>query len=312
MSSSPTTAVPAALERVAGRCRTDPALAATCCLLAAVDGVEVAAHDLHGHGLDNPAETIASVTKSLLSSLVGHALDQGALELGTTLGELLGGRVPGPRRSATVHQLLTMTSGAAGGLLEIDAVMELPGGWVEELLAAEQLDEPGTRFRYDNGTWHLLAAGLQQAVGGDLLGWARSGPLAAVGAADVEWPVDPDGVPYGFGDARLSPRALLALGEAWRTGTGVPGWYRERAWRAWTPGGPPEHRGYGYGWWVGADAGEATRLAAGWAGQAVLVAPGPGLCVVATGCPSRWREGSTRPVLAELAEVVAASRDGRS
>jgi CubicO group peptidase (beta-lactamase class C family) len=300
--------VAAALADLAARCRREPELAHTGALLAAVDGADVAAHDLHGHGLDTPVPTIASVTKSLLSTVVGWAWHDGLVRLDATLHELLGDRVPPARRDATVAHLLTMTSGAAGGLLEIDEVMTLPRGWVEALLRFPQLDPPGAVYRYDNGAPHLLAAGLQAAVGGDLLAFARDRALPPSGTAGVVWPRDPEGVPYGFGDARLSPRALLAFGEAWRTGVAVPPGWRDLAWHAHAAGGLPEHRPYGYLWWVGADAGVPTYLAAGWAGQCVLVAPSLELTVVATGCPGDWRDGFSRPALAELAAVVGAAR----
>jgi CubicO group peptidase (beta-lactamase class C family) len=303
--------VPAALDALAIRCRSEPAFAHTCALLAAVDGVEVAAHDLHGHGLDTPAPTIASVTKSLLSTVVGWALSDGLLTRDATLHDLLGDRVPPARRAATVHHLLTMTSGAAGGLPEIDAIMELPHGWVDALVRAPQLDPPGAVFRYDNGAPHLLAAMVRVAVGGDLLGYARERALPPSGCAGVIWPVDPEGVPFGFGEARLTPRELLGFGEAWRTGVAVPEAYRADAWRAHTAGGMPEHRGYGYGWWVGADAGVPSYLAAGWAGQAVLVVPARALTLVTTGCPATWREGFSRAVLPHLADAVSAAEPAR-
>ncbi len=297
--------VATALAGAGERCLADPALRHTATLLAGLAGEEVAALDLHGHGLDVPVPTIASVTKSVLSTVTGWALEEGLVGLGTTLHELLGDAVPPSRRPATVHHALTMTSGAAGGLLAIDDVMELAGGWVDELLQAEQLDVPGSRFRYDNGVAHLLAAGLQRAVGGDLLGYARP-VLAATGCADIDWPRDPDGVPYGFGDARLTPRQLLSFGQAWLGGSAVPGWYRELAWTPHTAGGSPEHRAYGYCWWIGETAGLPSHLAAGWAGQAVLVVPALRLTLVATGCPDGWREGSSRSALAELEAVVGA------
>ncbi|WP_114558715.1 serine hydrolase domain-containing protein [Desertihabitans aurantiacus] len=297
-------ALVAGLQRVAARCREEPALGATATLLAAVGDREVAAVDLHGQGLDTPVPTIASVTKSLLSTVTGWALADGLVELTTTLHDLLGDPVPPPRRPATVHHLLSMTGGADGGLLPIDDVMELPSGWVPALLGFAQLDVPGSRFRYDNGAWHLLAAGLQRAVGGDLLGYARR-VLEPSGCAEVDWPRDPEGVPFGFGDARLSPRQLLAFGRAWADGRAVPDGYRERAWRTYSPGGPPEQRPYGYGWWLStADADVRTRLAAGWAGQAVLIAPGHGLVLVATGSPERWHDDSSRPVLPLLEELA--------
>ncbi|WP_158548149.1 serine hydrolase domain-containing protein [Desertihabitans brevis] len=307
-------ALGAGLERVAARCRDEPELAATSTLLAAVGNREVTAVDLHGDGLDTPVPTIASVTKSLLSTVTGWALADGLVDLTTTLHELLGDPVPPPRRPATVHHLLSMTSGADGGLLPIDDVMALPSGWVPALLEFAQLDAPGRRFRYDNGAWHLLAAGLQRAVGGDLLGYARR-VLEPSGCADVDWPRDLEGVPYGFGDARLSPRQLLAFGRAWADGRAVPDRYRERAWRACSPGGPPEQRPYGYGWWLSPDdAGVRTCLAAGWAGQAVLIAPDHGLVLVATGSPERWRNDASRPVLPLLEElardVLSAARPG--
>jgi hypothetical protein len=58
---------------------------------------------------------------------------------------------------------------------------------------------------------------------------------------------------------------------------------------------------------VGTDAGVPTFLAAGWAGQCVLVAPVAGLTVVTTGCPDRWREGFSRAARDGLAPVVAAA-----
>ncbi|MDI1461256.1 serine hydrolase domain-containing protein [Catellatospora sp. KI3] len=299
-----------AAAALAQRCRTEAALAHTSSLLVAHRGVELAAYDLHADGLDTPVPTIASVTKSLLSTVTGWAWHDGLVRLDDTLGALLGDRVPPARRGATVHQLLSMTSGAAGGMLEIDEIMELPRGWVDELLRFPQTDPPGTVFRYDNGAPHLLAAALHQ-VTGDLPGYAGR-VLARIGCAGADWPVDPEGVPYGFGDARLSPRALLRFGEAWRTGAAVPPAYRELAWTAHSPGGPPLDRGYGYLWWVAADRPETVHVAAGWAGQCVLVAPALELTVVATGSPDRWREGFSRSVLEELEPLVVAARRGAS
>jgi CubicO group peptidase (beta-lactamase class C family) len=92
--------VPATRDALVARCRSEPAPARTCALLAAVDGVEVAAHDLHGHGLDTPAPTIASVTKSLLSTVVGWAWADGLLTPATprsTTCSAAGYRRPGAR-----------------------------------------------------------------------------------------------------------------------------------------------------------------------------------------------------------------------
>lgn len=294
---------------LAARCRAEPALAHTSSLLVAHRGAEVAAHDLHGIGLDEPVPGIASVTKSLLSTVVGWAWHDGLVRLDDTLGDLLGERVPPARRGATVHHLLTMTSGAAEGLSGIDGFMRLPHGWVNTLLRVPQAAPPGTVFRYDNGAMHLLAAAMDE-VTGCLAAYARERALPHAGCADAVWPADPEGVPYGFGGALLSPRALLRFGEAWRTGIAVPAAYRELAWTVYTPDAAPIHRGYGYLWWVGREAGVPVYLAVGWAGQCVLVAPDAGLTVVTTGARDRWQEGLSRPALDELGPLVAAARGG--
>jgi phage-related tail protein len=50
-----------------------------------------------------------------------------------------------------------------------------------------------------------------------------------------------------------------------------------------------------------------TYLAAGWAGQAVLVVPARALTLVTSGCPATWREGFSRAALPHLADVIAAA-----
>ena len=299
-------AVHRAADALARRCEADPSMAHTSSLLVSVDGETVLQRGLGGQELDAPVPTIASITKSLLSTVVGAAVDDGLLRLDQRLEDLLGSRVPRHRRGPTIAHLLTMTSGAAGGVERIDEVMELPSGWVDVLLAEPQVAPPGQVFCYDNGAPHVLAAAVHQAVGGDLLRFARERVLEQCGCSDIEWPTDPEGVPYGFGDASLSPRALLRFGEAWRTGSATSPAFRAAAWTAHCPGGPPENRAYGYLWWVGSDAGVSTFLAAGWAGQAVLIAPELAMTVVATGDPARLHPGS-RAVLGEMHTILAAA-----
>ncbi len=299
-----------AAAALAARCRAEPALSHTSSLLLAHQGTEVAAYDLHGAGLDEPVPNIASITKSLVSTVAGWARHDGLVRLDDTLGDLLGKRVPPERRGATVHHLLTMTSGAAGDDDTFGRLMRLPRGWADELLLSPQAHPAGTVFRYDNGAMHLLAVALHEVTGG-LDAYARDRALPHSGCADVIWPADPEGVPYGFGGARLSPRALLRFGEAWRTAAAVPEGYRDLAWTAHTPDGAPIHLGYGYLWWVGQQAGVPVHIALGWAGQCVLVAPDAALTVVTTGARDRWRDGLSRQPHHELAPLVAAASGQR-
>lgn len=246
---------------------------------------------------DDPAEGLAdvySVTKSVVSTLVGIALGRG--DLGSLDVEVRGGR--------TYRHLLTMTGGTENdGPWEIDEVLALPSGWREHIEAAPRLDPPGTRFRYDNAAVHLLGCVLADAVGCSLAEYAAEHLFAPLAIESFGWPADPEGYSWGFGHLRLRPRDLARIGELWRRGDEgiLPADYVAEATRAHTAGGPPEGEGYGYLWWVGAE----SFFAGGYAGQALVVLPAHGLVVAATGDESRLRPGWRNPRHA-VAEALAA------
>jgi CubicO group peptidase (beta-lactamase class C family) len=114
-------------------------------------------------------QEVASVTKSLTSTLVGIALGTHDLKsLDQTVGELLGRHLPSgadPRLAkVTVAQLLTMTSGlardlpGAGGDPGLSEQMVASRDWVREILGRRLATEPGTSFAYSNAGPHLLSA----------------------------------------------------------------------------------------------------------------------------------------------------------
>jgi CubicO group peptidase (beta-lactamase class C family) len=175
-----------------------------------------------------------------------------------------------------------MTRGAAvDGPWDIDAVTALPGGQVARVASAPRIDPPGQVFRYDNGAAHLLSAGLAQVVGRPVGEYAAAELFAPLGITDASWLADPDGVSYGYAHLRLSAESLGRLGELWRAG-GQPlidPDFAAAMTAPRTPGGPPEELPYGFGTWVG----DGLSLAAGWAGQHVVVLPDA--VVVTTGDP---------------------------
>jgi CubicO group peptidase (beta-lactamase class C family) len=196
---------------------------------------------------DDELRDTYSVTKSVVSTLAGIALARGDI------------RTVEPWR-----RLLTMTAGLQS---EIDDVIALDTGWEAALAALPRLP-PGT-FRYDNGTAHIFACELARALGSPLDAYAAEVLFAPLAIDAWEWPRDPEGNAWGFGHLRLRTRDLARIGELWRTGALVHAGYRREATRAQTPGGPPEHRPYGYFWWIGA----AGFFGAGYAGQLLWVTP---------------------------------------
>ena len=268
------------LTRLERNVRSDPRYAHTTNLVLLHRGEVVLDRAFAGHSPDDLVD-VYSVTKSVVSALVGIALRRGELD---SLDRLVYG---GPR---TFRHLLTMTGGTeSDGPWEIDEVLAMPTGWLEFLLEAPRLLPPGERFRYDNGAAHVLGCALADCVGQTLADYAREHLFTPLGIERFEWPTDPEGYSYGFGHLRLRPRDLALIGELHRVGGEellAPG-YAAEATAAHTPGGGPENAGYGYLWWVG----DGTFFGGGYAGQSLIVFPARELVAVTAGTEELLRPG---------------------
>lgn len=252
-----------------------------------------------------------SVTKSVVSSLIGIAVGEGLIpSLDATLAELLPSHaeVMSPRTAAiTLRQLLTMTAGFPSGETATGPEFVESKDWVRHILTHPELP-PGERFQYSNGTSHLLSAILTEATGTSALEYARSrlfDPLgidtrpalvrarrslsreeafAAYDRAGFSWPVDPQGVSTGWWGLRLRPRDMVRIGQLFLSGGRwegeqlVPADWVEQATREQVPADPMD--GYGFQWWTHPTDGDHSFQAIGYGGQQIVVVPDRGLVVV--------------------------------
>jgi CubicO group peptidase (beta-lactamase class C family) len=117
-----------------------------------------------GHG-----DNTYSVTKSVVSALVGTALGAGKLKgLDQTVGQVLARHLPAdadPRLArVTREQLLSMTSGSAGddpslgGDPRVSQRQGASRDWVRHILGRRLATDPGSGFAYSSATPHLLSA----------------------------------------------------------------------------------------------------------------------------------------------------------
>ena len=252
-----------------------------------------------------------SVTKSVVSTLIGIAIAQGKLQgVEQTLEELLPAQartMPSAVAGTTLEQVLTMTGGfGADPGQRPNPVTD----WVAEILS-EPYSKPGEGFHYANGGSHLLSAILVQATGMSTLDYAREelfDPLgipstpayepAATGedwesfdesfeAADFAWAVDPQGIhiaPYGL---RLRAQDLAKIGllylnkGRWQDQQLVPeDWVSEATRAQVDTGGGQYTTAYGYQWWVTTSDGAPAYAALGSGGQVLEVVPSRDLVVV--------------------------------
>ncbi len=263
-----------------------------------IDGLVIVRHGhlvletYHHPFREGSLHVINSCTKSVLSALIGIAIEQGHIE-GTyqRVLHLLPGRTVAnldERKSQlTLEDLLTMTTGLEcrdsylyrwRGFRE----MERSSDWVQFVLDLPVVDQPGTRFEYCNGASLLLSAILQEATGTNALEFAQEHLFDPLGVTEVEWPTTPDGINTGWGGIRMHPRdmakfGLLYLQEGrWAGEQVVPS--------AWVEASTRKHiaatlqDGYGYQWWI---AENGIYMALGYAGQFIFVVPAQDLVVVA-------------------------------
>jgi CubicO group peptidase (beta-lactamase class C family) len=136
----------------------------------------------YGLGMPDRAKTVHSVTKSIMSTLIGLALDQKILPgLDARLSQLLPEYFKyGQHREKagiTLRQLLTMTAGFQPVTTRNYSHMV---SWytspdrVSFTLNLPQLHEPGKKFAYCNATSHLLSVILTKKSGMDLEDYAKS------------------------------------------------------------------------------------------------------------------------------------------
>lgn len=244
---------------------------------------------------------VHSITKSVLATLTGIAIDRGALSLDTTVGAVFG-HEDERKRNISVKQLLTMTSGLeADTPHDIDDIADRGESWVAGPLGAPLRAEPGTMFIYNNGAAHVLGVAIARATGTTLATFAEEHLFAPLGIDDYRWPTDPDGNPLGYGHLELRPRDLLRLGQLYldRGFVGsrrvVPESFIAAATSPHSAGGSPEDVPYGYLWWITADCGHPSFFAGGYGGQYVAVIPELGTVVVTTGDAAVLTRTSSNP-----------------
>lgn len=243
---------------------------------------------------------VMSVTKSVLSLLVGIAVQTGDLGgLDDTLGDLLPERFTSSsdarKRAITVRDLLCMRSGLAWEEYGSSTVeMTSSRDWVRYVLDRELKSDPGERYNYSTGDAQLLSAMLARATGMTALAFADLYLFGPLGIERRTWPADPQGVTVGGAELALTQRDMakigyLALNEGqWVDGALVPAPWIAESFQPQAQVVPPGARNcppisYGYSWWLRPQGDFASAMAVGYGGQYIYVIPECDLVVVMTG-----------------------------
>ncbi|MBN2336823.1 serine hydrolase, partial [Candidatus Bathyarchaeota archaeon] len=210
---------------------------------------------------------VYSCTKSVVSTLVGIAIERGEIDgVDTRLIDLFPGYAPENvdewKEAITLRHALMMSAGfdardswlydweKLGDMHEaedaVQYILDLPMGF-----------EPGSRFEYTNGVSHLLSCLITEKTGMSAAEYADEHLFGPLGITNYEWAADDAGRNWGYSSLYLRPRDMAKIGYLflndgeWDGEQLVSeGWVREAT----------RHRidanlrdGYGYQWWVDDD-----------------------------------------------------------
>lgn len=261
------------------------------------------------------AANLKSVSKTLLSPLVGIAIRDGYLSgpaqpVAEVLGPRLNDGLELEKRSITLEHLLTMTAGLESTSFENYGGWVASRNWVRNALARPLRCAPGTCWGYSTGNTHLISAALTQATGKSTLAYAREVLFEPLGIDLAPWDRDPQGIYLGGNNMRLRPRELLAIGQLYldrgrHDGRQlVPEEWIDASWHP-RAVSPWNRNDYGYLWWSREAGGERVFFAWGYGGQFLFVIPRLGAAVVVTSTLSGRRErGHNRDVHRLLASYL--------
>ncbi|MDX1486485.1 MAG: serine hydrolase, partial [Alphaproteobacteria bacterium] len=260
-------------------------------LIVARDGRTVVARRFRGPGLDVPVN-VKSVSKTVIAALIGAAIARGVISgpdqpVARFLAEYMPANGDPRLQRLTVGHLLSMRAGLARTSGRNYGRWVASRDWVRYALSRPFVEEPGGAMLYSTGSSHLLSALLTRAAGRTTLDLARDWLGKPLGITVPAWQRDPKGFYFGGNNMLLSPRALLRLGEMYRTGGRFggrrvlpEGWVRA-SWTKRTTS-PWSGDGYGYGWFITEACGFDVFYARGFGGQFIYVVPGLKMTVVIT------------------------------
>jgi CubicO group peptidase (beta-lactamase class C family) len=253
---------------------------------------------------------LASVTKTLTSTLTGIAVGRGLIKLDDKLLPTFPDQAPAAANAAkqriTIGDLVRMESGLDCGYTpgeqELEQMKRSPD-WVRFALALPMKYDPGVHSAYCSPGYHLLGSAIAAAAHQTERDFAVKELFEPLGVSTVVWAVDPQGRNHGWGDCHLFPPDLARLGYlylhdgAWNGRQIVP---RDLVARSVaipsTPRGEPG--GMGYEWNASNGANGRQYGGTGRGGQSLIVWPDLDTVVVCMG------GGNTGDILQSVRQAV--------
>lgn len=293
-------------------------------LLIVKDGKLIVEEYFGGYKLEEP-HIVRSVSKSLLSVLIGFAVEDGSIEslddsIYMYIPDLF---TPGTNRetkSITIKNLIEMRSGIKRDK-QFYSIAFNSANWAKTILEEELVSPPGSEYHYSTAATHILSIVLERAVNRDLQNYAYEKLFDPMDIEIAEWEKDPQGNYFGGNNMFFVPRDIALFGQIVLDGGSlnnkqiIPSEWLKKSLKntrheegiIW---GELYNIGYGYLWWLGELRGYKVQLAIGHGGQFIIIFPEVNLIIVTTSeAYIYWDEADEqeRGILALIANYVLPS-----
>lgn len=255
---------------------------------------------------ETPRE-IASCQKSVVSTLVGQAVDRGLLGLDDPVSDHLApgwtAATPEQERAITIRHLLSMTSGLDQDTLTV-------------------ADPPGTRWRYNTTAYQKLRPVLEAVTGQGIDDLTRSWLWTPIGVSSASrWserrgagPLARDATGSQLWSLDMTARDMARFGllvqrhGGWSADEVVPGAWLDQA----LAPSQDLNRGYGFLWWLGRGMGKGVPddlvAALGALDQMIVVVPSLDVVLVRQGGAGLETSQNTSSFQAEVVNRLVQAR----
>jgi len=264
---------------------------------------------------------VHSVTKSVVSALIGIALDKGYLsstdqKVIDFFPEYVTDDLDPRKKEISLKHLLTMSAGFKWN--DWGPSMRFwysSSDWLKFTIQLPLENNPGDVFNYNSSTSHLLSIILSKSTKASTLDFAKRNLFEPLGIQSAFWHQDPQGFYIGGFGLGLSARDLAKIGFLylnsgyWNGQAVVPEhWVKESTDQHIQAISSPIYGafGYGYQWWVKKVDGCSSFRAWGRRGQFIVVVPELDLVIAVTSDPAQPHP-PTSIHYSPLFDLVAAS-----
>ena len=214
---------------------------------------------------EHSTQDVFSMTKSITSTLVGIAQDDGELRITDPAADWIPEWRGGPSSSVTVQDILSNDSGREWSLATDYVQLVRAPDKTKFAVGLSQQHPPGAVWAYNNSVIQTLSAVLHGATQSDVVAYARRRLFAPLGMTDTTMTTDGAGNAQTFSGVQSTCRdmarfGLLLLHEgAWGARRIV-----SSSWVAAATGmsSTPLNAAYGYLWWLNREGVIASPLVA--------------------------------------------------